>query len=481
MMFNAPATVKDHKRHVALLTYGSRGDITHFLPLCKKLAGRGLRVTIISSDGYQELVPAGCDFYPHFSVPGIWPNDIDVFDGCEETLCNYRESCSPQVYFDLFNKHGEKHVLAQFRIIYERMDTLAQWIMRERVDLLLWNACSMHGLIAALQSKSAAIRDIPQVGLSCNLEYPYTRSISEYAPPTYSSSRFGFVNRFKWLHATLSTQWAMKPMFQRVFQRALENEGCSLKSIHINAFMSHTPILRLVSPTLFPKPRSFTRKMDIVCGGPLNGMDLETSYIPPPILESFLSGGRKPVLVSFGSTSICAHDIEDAMVSAALGMGERVILLRSLASQASTGAERSFSCASSGACAIHGSLLTTDFIPHNWLLPRVKVICYHGTATTTVTACYYGAATIIVPILPMFAYGDQSLFGAAVERHKIGVWLRKGPHSSSVYKPAPEMCVAAWRRALSAEVQTAANEFAIRVRAERNSEDVAIEALLHFL
>jgi hypothetical protein len=41
--------------------------------------------------------------------------------------------------------------------------------------------------------------------------------------------------------------------------------------------------------------------------------------------------------------------------------------------------------------------------------------------------------------------------------------------------------VAAWRRALSAEVQTAANEFAIRVRAERNSEDVAIEALLHFL
>ena len=68
-------------------------------------------------------------------------------------------------------------------------------------------------------------------------------------------------------------------------------------------------------------------------------------------------------------------------------------------------------------------LLYLEAVPHDWLLPRCKMIVHHGGAGTTAAGLRAGIPNIVVPFT-----ADQPFWGRRVHALGVGpkpVWVKK--------------------------------------------------------
>ena len=70
--------------------------------------------------------------------------------------------------------------------------------------------------------------------------------------------------------------------------------------------------------------------------------------------------------------------------------------------------------------ALPGTVFAVDFVPHQWLFPRVRAAVHHGGAGTTAAALRAGVPSIIVPF-----FADQFFWGARL--HSLGLTPRPIP------------------------------------------------------
>lgn len=127
--------------------------------------------------------------------------------------------------------------------------------------------------------------------------------------------------------------------------------------------------------------------------------DETESYQPPNELQSFLDAGEKPVCVSFGSmVNRDAKRIDEVVRESLKRTHQRGIILSGWG-----GAVRSSST----------DLLYLESAPHDWLLPRCKLVIHHGGAGTTSAGLRAGIPNIVVPFT-----ADQPFWGRRV--HAVG-------------------------------------------------------------
>jgi sterol 3beta-glucosyltransferase len=124
------------------------------------------------------------------------------------------------------------------------------------------------------------------------------------------------------------------------------------------------------------------------------------AYTPPRELKEFLEAGRQPVCVSFGSMVNKDAEKINAIIRESLKQtNNRGIIL-------------------SGWGSMHhestGDLLYLESAPHDWLLPKCKILIHHGGAGTTSAALHAGIPQIVVPFM-----ADQPFWGSRV--HAIGI------------------------------------------------------------
>jgi UDP:flavonoid glycosyltransferase YjiC (YdhE family) len=133
------------------------------------------------------------------------------------------------------------------------------------------------------------------------------------------------------------------------------------------------------------------------------------TYQPPAELLSFLDGKDAPVCITFGSMVNRHQERIDRIVRQSLKeTGNRGIILSGW-----SGIQQS----------TETDLLYLDSVPHDWLLPRCKMVIHHGGAGTTAAGLRAGIPNIVIPFM-----GDQSFWGRRVEA--IGA----GPGPISVEK-----------------------------------------------
>jgi sterol 3beta-glucosyltransferase len=92
-------------------------------------------------------------------------------------------------------------------------------------------------------------------------------------------------------------------------------------------------------------------------------------------------------------------------------------------------------------------VLDVDYVPHDWLFPRVAAVVHHGGAGTTAAGLRAGVPTVVVPF-----FADQPFWGWRV--HELGA----GPK----WIPRKKLTAAK----LAAAIQQALNDPAINQRAE---------------
>jgi sterol 3beta-glucosyltransferase len=131
---------------------------------------------------------------------------------------------------------------------------------------------------------------------------------------------------------------------------------------------------------------------------------LNNAYQPPVELQSFLQAGKPPVCITFGSMLNREAERVDQIVQAALRQtGDRGILLAGWNKVGDHSSSR--------------NMFYLEAAPHDWLLPRCKMVIHHGGAGTTAAGLRAGIPNIVVPFT-----ADQPFWGRRV--HAIGAGPR---------------------------------------------------------
>ena len=100
-------------------------------------------------------------------------------------------------------------------------------------------------------------------------------------------------------------------------------------------------------------------------------------------MVDFLADGPPPVFVDFGSVSVGAGDRLSPVVADALRTaGVRGIVQSGWANLAVAGDD----------------LMTTGFVPYEWLFPQVAAVVHHAGAGTTAAALRAGVPSVPVPV-----------------------------------------------------------------------------------
>lgn len=210
----------------------------------------------------------------------------------------------------------------------------------------------------------------------------------------------------------------------------------------------HIPVLYAMSPILVPRPLAWNEHIHMT--GFWMGAE-PAPFEPSEELKAFLTAGEKPVYIGFGS-----------MVSGDMGRTLKIVLeavdkagVRAIIARGWGGDQAKLDG--------RKNVFVADYIPHDWLFPRVAGVVHHGGAGTTAAGIMAGCPTLVIPF-----GGDQPFWGLRV--HQLGV----GP------KPIKRDALNADRlaRAMKELVGTpsyavAAQELGQRLKMERGTETAA--------
>jgi vancomycin aglycone glucosyltransferase len=397
---------------VALVTYGSRGDIEPMLGLAGELRALGVEVQMCASSDFTELL-AGA------GVP-LTPIGWSV----RETVKGEVTGKAPQPANSLPER---ARVLAAST--YEAVTAVAA----EGCDAVL-----ATGLIPAGAGARAAAEKlgIPYLSVS----YFPTYLPSPHHPPLEWPGRSGpegeTGNPARWeRHAEL-----MNELFGGAINTQRASVGLPPADDVIGHVFTDRPWLaadRVLAPWTEPTD------LDVV----QTGVWIRPDSRPLPAeLEAFLAAGEPPVYVGFGSMPMRdAAAVARASVEAVRAQGRRVLLGNgwaglALTDDVLTGAKDD--------CFVVGE------VNQQALFGRVAAAVHHGGAGTTTTAARAGAPQVVVPQIV-----DQPYWAARVAELGIGA-AHEGPDLTA------ESLSAALRIALAPETLVRAKETAGAIRTD---------------
>jgi sterol 3beta-glucosyltransferase len=199
-----------------------------------------------------------------------------------------------------------------------------------------------------------------------------------------------------------------------------------------------TPILCAWSPSLIPPSSDWSPRVHVTgyYFFPYNG-----SYEPPNELKMFLESGKPPVCISFGSmVNKNVEKIDEIIRESLKQTDNRGIILSGWGSMKRESTN---------------DLLYIESAPHDWLLPKCKMIVHHGGAGTTSSALRAGIPQVVVPFI-----ADQPFWGSRV--HAVGA----APKSIRINHLSVEKMVSAIAEAESKVILEHAQVIGQEIRSE---------------
>ena len=349
---------------ITILTYGSRGDVQPFLPLSVRLMQSGHSVKLAAPSRFQNLVEGhGIEFVPLTGDP---------------------EDLSRRL-----NNAGHNFVKLLHELMNHAIEIGADvWRQTERAcedaDLII------HTFTHAVGGHTLAReKNIPDIHIQT---FPMFTPTGDYPNITMPHGLPRVLNRFTHQFSAKLTWWTSCIGFERVRRRTGLPKRKLYWPFDYDPLRPLTPILCAWSPSVLPSSNDWPPSVHVTG---YYFFRLDNSYQPPAELLSFLERGEPPICVSFGSMVNRDKEQIDRIIRESLKQtGNRGIILSgwSGVQEAST-----------------GDLLYLETAPHDWLLPRCKLVIHHGGAGTTAAGLRAGIPNIVIPFM-----GDQPFWGDRV-------------------------------------------------------------------
>ncbi|HET9914536.1 MAG TPA: glycosyltransferase [Anaerolineales bacterium] len=357
---------------IVILTYGSRGDVQPFLPLSLRLMEEGHSVKLAAPSRFMSLIEGyGIDFV---SLAGD-PEDLSR----------------------RFNSAGYNFI----KMIREMMDhaiDIGADILRQTEEACKDADLIIHTFAHAVGAHTLAReKNIPDIHVQT---FPMFVATGDYPNVTMPDLRLPFLNRLTHTLSGKITWWTSQFGFERVRRRA----GLPKRKLYWpfgnDPLRPRTPILCAWSPSLLPASSDWPPDVHVTGYYFFPPND---SYQPPAELQSFLQADKPPVCITFGSmVNRDAERINRVVREALKQTANRGIVLSGWG-----GIEAASS----------KDVLYLEAAPHDWLLPRCKVVIHHGGAGTTAAGLRAGIPNVVVPFT-----ADQPFWGRRV--HVMGAGPR---------------------------------------------------------
>jgi sterol 3beta-glucosyltransferase len=356
---------------VALLTYGTRGDVEPFLAL-----GAGLQ-------------RAG--FAPRLAAPGIF-----------ETLARNR-------HVDFLPLPGDPAQLARDLV------ALAGTSWPRMVAEVSRHVAPLGAEVSHLAAECAAGAELivhsflmTQIGHEMALQARIPSISAQLFPVFAPTSAFpsvvspdlplgGLYRRLTHAFVTQVFWQGSRILYGRL--RRMEPSLPPLSGWPFAARRTMRPLLLFAfSRHVLPPPADWAGIAEVTGYWPLHPLD---GWRPPAELERFLDVGQPPVYIGLGSGGEAARGgwihrartaLEETGLRGILDLGEGGVVPGPLPK----------------------TMLAVRDVPHAWLFPRVAAVVHHGGAGTTGAGLTAGRVTVVVPTT-----SDQPFWGCRV--HALGV------------------------------------------------------------
>jgi sterol 3beta-glucosyltransferase len=222
--------------------------------------------------------------------------------------------------------------------------------------------------------------------------FPMFSPTSDYPNIALPDLKIRALNRFTHLISQKITWWTSFSGYEQVRRRSGLPKRKLYSPFDKDPLRPPTPILCAWSPSILSPSNDWTSNVHVTG---YFFFDLNTSFQPPVELQNFLDAGDAPVCVSFGSmVNRDAEKIDRVVREALEKTSHRGVILSGWGSIKYPPSK---------------DLLYLDAVPHDWLLPRCKMIVHHGGAGTMSAGLRAGIPNIVVPFM-----ADQPFWGKCI-------------------------------------------------------------------
>jgi sterol 3beta-glucosyltransferase len=368
--------------NITILTYGSRGDVQPFLPLSLELMSNGHSVKLAAPSRFKDLVEGyGIQFVP---LPGE-PEDLSrrLNDSGYNFVKMVREMMSHAVEIGAEMLRKTEEACAD-------------------ADLIIHTFAHVVGAHTLAREMN-----IPDIHIQT---FPMFTPTGDYPNVTMPDLKLRALNRLTHIVSKKINWWTSSFGFKQVRRRA----GLPKRKLYFpfdkDPLRSPTPILCAWSPSILPSSRDWGENVHVTG---YYFLDVGESYQPSIDLQNFLDAGESPICVTFGSMlNRDAARIDNIVRDALRRTNNRGIILSGWGIASNQESD---------------NLIYFDAVPHEWLLPRCKMIVHHGGAGTTSAGLRAGIPNVVVPFTT-----DQPFWGRQV--HAVGA----GPKPILVNKLSTE-------------------------------------------
>ena len=356
---------------ITILTYGSRGDVQPFVALSRKLMQTGHAVRLAAPYRFKDFVEGHrIDFVPLSGDP---------------------EDLSRRL-----NNAGHNFVRLLQELINHTVKIGADvWRQTEQAcrdaDLIVHTFTHAVGAHTLAREKN-----IPDVHIQT---FPMFAPTGDYPNIMMPHGMPRILNRFTHQFSAKITWWTSRWGFERVRrQSGLFPRNLFWPFDNNELVRPRTPILCAWSPSVLPPSTDWPSDVHVTG---YYFLPPHHSYSPPAELLSFLQEGQTPICITFGSMVHKDKKRIDHIIRESLEKtGNRGIILSGWSGVRDTSSK---------------DLIYLDAIPHDWLLPRCKLVIHHGGGGTTGAGLRAGIPNIVIPFL-----GDQPFWGERVNAISVG-------------------------------------------------------------
>jgi len=333
---------------VVALTFGTEGDLRPMIALCRGLRDAGCDALLLGER-------SATDYAGQCGVPFV-PLAGDMAQALRVAAAGF-----------LLEGGGVADTAKALAEI-ARQNTAA-WMRTTLEHCAQADGIVCAGLAIYVGLSCAEALRIPVIGAGLQPMMPTREFPSPFVPPWRMP---GFAN-------ALSHRLVLAMMW-RAFRGAINDARRDVTGqLPRRTAFDGYPVICGVSPTLVPQPRDWPERFAITGSWSLA---TDAAWSPPPALAEFLAAGEPPVYIGFGSMVGFDRDRFRALVLDGLD-GRRALLFAGWSGF--------------GEGALPPGVLSIGPTPHDWLLPRTRIVVHHGGAGTTHAAARAGVPSVVVP------------------------------------------------------------------------------------
>jgi len=407
---------------ITINAFGSRGDVQPYVALGRGLDSAGFEVLITTHKIFEDLVrDNGLDCYPI----DVDPHEVLISQAVAELGNN------PVKIVRWMAKNIKPVMKEMFLVTLESGSS---------ADLIL------NSLLAFAGYHVGEKLGIPSIGAFLQPATP-----TRFYPGASGITAPGWiplVGLFNYSVSKLTNQFLFNLLRPIINECRVEILGLPEVSRgfywQVDKPSNKTPILYGYSPSVLPKPADW---------GPqqlLTGywfLDLADDYNPPADLVEFLQSGPPPVYIGFGGMVDHEKEKITELVFEAIELAsQRAILLGGWSDL--------------GVGDLPDHVFRVDFVPHDWLFPRMSAVVHHGGAGTTAAGLRAGVPNVIIPF-----FGDQAFWAWRIDALGAGV---KGIPRKRL--SAEKLAESIDRAAADESIRAIAAELRERIRSEDGVE-----------